>query len=64
MSTEPSTELSAAEYRDLLSAALSETTDVDTLQPNVHTLFTPNSHRAALFVDSTADGASARTCRG
>lgn len=53
MSTEPSTELSAAEYRDLLSAALSETTDADTLQPNVHTLFTPNSHRAALFVDST-----------
>lgn len=47
------TALGAEEYRDLLSAALPEATDADTLLPNLHTLFTPDSHRAALYVDST-----------
>jgi hypothetical protein len=45
--------LGAEEYRDLLSAALPEATDADTLLPNLHTLFTPDSHRAALYVDNT-----------
>ncbi|MBF6412009.1 hypothetical protein [Nocardia cyriacigeorgica] len=47
------TALGAQEYRELLSAALPEATDADTLLPNLHTLFTPDSHRVALYVDST-----------
>ncbi|WP_326582169.1 hypothetical protein OG889_26090 [Streptomyces sp. NBC_00481] len=47
------TALGAEEYRELLSAALPEATDADTLLPNLHTLFTPDSHRVALYVDST-----------
>ncbi|MGH1556356.1 hypothetical protein ACRAWF_45205 [Streptomyces sp. L7] len=47
------TALGAHEYRELLSAALPEATDADTLLPNLHTLFTPDSHRVALYVDST-----------
>lgn len=45
--------LGAEEYRDLLSDMLPEATDADTLLPDLHTLFTPDSHRAALYVDST-----------
>lgn len=48
-----STPLSVEEYRDLLSAALPEATDADTAEPNVRSLFTPDTHRAALYVDST-----------
>jgi hypothetical protein len=47
------TVLGAEEYRDLLSVALPEATDADTILPNLHTLFTPDSHRIALYVDST-----------
>jgi hypothetical protein len=47
------TALGVDEYRDLLAAALPEATDADTSQPNLHSLFTPDSHRAALYVDST-----------
>lgn len=45
--------LSVEEYRDLLAAALPEATDADTAEPNVRSLFTPDTHRAALYVDST-----------
>ncbi|WP_165984588.1 hypothetical protein [Streptomyces sp. YIM 98790] len=41
------------EYRELLAAALPEATDADTILPNLTTLFTPDSHRAALYVDAT-----------
>ncbi|MFF7266663.1 hypothetical protein ACFZCL_41270 [Streptomyces sp. NPDC008159] len=47
------TSLGAEDYRELLSAALPESTDADTLLPDLHTLFTPDSHRVALYVDST-----------
>ncbi|WP_411073544.1 hypothetical protein [Streptomyces sp. cmx-4-7] len=47
------TPLSVQEYRELLAAALPEATDGDTVEPNVQSLFTPDSHRAALYVDST-----------
>ncbi|KQX59121.1 MULTISPECIES: hypothetical protein [unclassified Streptomyces] len=47
------TPLSVQEYRELLAAALPEATDADTAEPNVQSLFTPDSHRAALYVDST-----------
>ncbi|WP_054816314.1 hypothetical protein [Nocardia arizonensis] len=47
------TVLGAEEYRELLSVALPEATDADTILPNLHTLFTPDSHRVALYVDST-----------
>ncbi|MEU6588923.1 hypothetical protein ABZ923_06760 [Streptomyces sp. NPDC046881] len=48
-----STPLGVEEYRDLLAAALPEATDADTAEPNVRSLFTPDTHRAALYVDST-----------
>ncbi|MBQ1090131.1 hypothetical protein [Streptomyces sp. B93] len=48
-----STALSVEEYRDLLSGALPEATDADTAVPKVESLFTPDTHRAALYVDST-----------
>lgn len=41
------------EYRDLLAAALPEAHDADTAEPNVRSLFTPDTHRAALYVDTT-----------
>lgn len=46
-------ELSADDYRDLLAAALSKATDADTTQPELQTLFTPSSHRTALYIDNT-----------
>ncbi|UCM90632.1 hypothetical protein [Streptomyces marincola] len=47
------TALTAEEYRELFAAALPQATDADTILPDLHTLFTPDSHRAALYVDST-----------
>jgi len=44
--------LTAREYRDLLSVALEEAMSADTRPPTPHTLFTPDSHRAALYVDN------------
>ncbi|WP_405893486.1 hypothetical protein OG612_29590 [Streptomyces sp. NBC_01527] len=43
----------AEEYRELLSEALDEAVDADTHLPNPHTLFMPDSHRTALYVDNT-----------
>ncbi|CAL9296625.1 hypothetical protein [Streptomyces sp. SudanB52_2052] len=48
--TEP---LTPGEYRDLLSRALEDTVDADTRPPKPHTLYMPDAHRAALYVDST-----------
>ncbi|WP_406406186.1 hypothetical protein [Streptomyces sp. NBC_01643] len=48
--TEP---LTAREYRDLLSAALEDASEADTRRPEAHTLFMPDSHRTALYVDNT-----------
>ncbi|MFJ4771564.1 hypothetical protein ACIP88_21065 [Streptomyces uncialis] len=48
--TEP---LSAGEYRDLVSDALDGATEADTRRPTAHTLFMPDSHRSALYVDNT-----------
>ncbi|MGV9556565.1 hypothetical protein [Streptomyces sp. NPDC003401] len=45
--------LSVEEYRALLAGALPEATDADTAEPKVESLFTPDTHRAALYVDST-----------
>ncbi|MEY2226757.1 MULTISPECIES: hypothetical protein [Streptomyces] len=44
--------LTAREYRDLLSAALAEAMTADARHPTAHTLFTPDSHRSALYVDN------------
>lgn len=44
--------LSAHDYRDLLSAALGQAIAADTRRPTAHTLFTPDSHRDALYVDN------------
>lgn len=48
--TEP---LTPGEYRDLLSRALEGTVDADTRPPEPHTLYMPDAHRTALYVDST-----------
>lgn len=48
--TEP---LTAREYRDLLSDALRDAAEADTRRPAAHTLFMPDSHRTALYVDNT-----------
>jgi hypothetical protein len=40
-------------YRDLLQAALSRTWDADTEDPDLRSLYTPDSHRAALDPDVT-----------
>ncbi|MEV7460146.1 hypothetical protein [Streptomyces rubiginosohelvolus] len=48
--TEP---LTASEYRDLLSDALRDATEADTRRPTAHTLFMPDAHRTALYVDNT-----------
>ncbi|PGH49911.1 hypothetical protein [Streptomyces sp. Ru87] len=48
--TEP---LTASEYRDLLSDALADATEADTRRPTAHTLFMPDAHRTALYVDNT-----------
>lgn len=47
------TALGVDEYRELLESALPPATDADTVEPSVQTLFTPDSHRSALFVDNT-----------
>ncbi|MFH8237284.1 hypothetical protein [Streptomyces sp. NPDC018321] len=47
------TPLSVEEYRELLAGALPEASDADTVEPRVESLFTPDTHRAALYVDST-----------
>ena len=48
--TEP---LTPGEYRGLLSRALEGTVDADTRPPTPHTLYMPDAHRTALYVDST-----------
>lgn len=48
--TEP---LTAYEYRELLSDALRDAAEADTRRPTAHTLFMPDSHRTALYVDNT-----------
>ncbi|MCZ2526993.1 hypothetical protein [Streptomyces sp. HB2AG] len=45
--------LTAAEYRELLSTALEDAAHADTRAPNASNLFMPDSHRAALYVDTT-----------
>ncbi|MFJ7123850.1 hypothetical protein ACIQUO_28135 [Streptomyces albogriseolus] len=50
MTSEPA--FTAHEYRDLLSAALRESLYADTRMPTAHTLFMPDSHRTALYVDN------------
>ncbi|MBQ1094769.1 hypothetical protein KBY55_01295 [Streptomyces sp. b94] len=47
------TPLTVEEYRELLAGALPEASDADTVEPRVESLFTPDTHRAALYVDST-----------
>ncbi|RAJ31195.1 hypothetical protein K353_06299 [Kitasatospora sp. SolWspMP-SS2h] len=47
------TELTVGEYRDLMSSALPSAQDADTVEPSLSSLFTPDSHRAALHVDAT-----------
>ncbi|MFV0135029.1 hypothetical protein ACLGIH_17700 [Streptomyces sp. HMX87] len=44
--------LTAHEYRDLMTAALRESVYADTRRPTAHTLFMPDSHRTALYVDN------------
>jgi hypothetical protein len=43
-----SKQLTTQEYRGLLAAALPDVADADTLHPEIHTLFTPSTHRSAL----------------
>lgn len=45
--------LTAAQYRELLAAALPAVVDADTIDPNPRTLFTPSVHRNALDPDTT-----------
>ncbi|MFE2375848.1 hypothetical protein [Streptomyces sp. NPDC059398] len=45
--------LSPGEYRGLLLHALEGTVDADTRPPTPHTLYMPDAHRTALYVDST-----------
>lgn len=45
--------LTAGEYRELISASLEEAAYADTRPPTAHTLFMPDSHRTALYVDTT-----------
>jgi hypothetical protein len=46
-------DLNTEEYRDLLLTALPSSLDADTLRPDLHTLYTPTSHRNALDPDAT-----------
>jgi hypothetical protein len=48
--TEP---LSASDYRQLLADALENASEADTRPPTEHTLYMPDSHRSALYVDNT-----------
>ncbi|MFI6297696.1 hypothetical protein ACIBEJ_39310 [Nonomuraea sp. NPDC050790] len=45
--------LGVEELRTLLSTSLPDAQDADTVRPDVTTLFTPDSHRLALNVDTT-----------
>ncbi|WP_447037827.1 hypothetical protein [Streptomyces sp. DSM 118878] len=45
--------LTPGAYRDLLSRALEGTVDADTRRPEPQTLYMPDAHRTALYVDST-----------
>lgn len=45
--------LGAEEYRNLLTLALPDAQDADTVEPSLSNLFTPDSHRLALHVDTT-----------
>lgn len=45
--------LTAQDYRDLAMSALPRAIDADTAEPNLRTLFTPDSHRLALDPDVT-----------
>jgi hypothetical protein len=45
--------LETGDYRDLLVAALPPAQDADTVEPTLSNLFTPDSHRLALHVDTT-----------
>lgn len=45
--------LGPEEYRDLLISALPDAQDADTEVPSLQNLFTPDSHRSALYVDTT-----------
>jgi hypothetical protein len=45
--------LGPLEYRQLISTALSASTDADTVDPEPRTLFTPDRHRQALDLDAT-----------
>lgn len=45
--------LTASEYRDLLSTALAQAADANSRPPTAHTLFMPDAHRTALYVDTT-----------
>jgi hypothetical protein len=47
------TEISASEYRQLLSTALGYAKDADTSDPDLRRLFTPGGHRQALDPDVT-----------
>lgn len=47
------TALTVDEYRDLMSSALPSAQDADTVEPSLSSLFTPDSHRAALHIDAT-----------
>ncbi len=45
--------LEAEDYRNLLVSALPPAQDADTVEPTLFNLFTPDSHRLALHVDTT-----------
>ncbi|MFI5650522.1 hypothetical protein ACIA71_04840 [Streptomyces anulatus] len=44
--------LTSGEYRELLSAALRDAAYADTRRPTTHSLFMPDAHRTALYVDN------------
>ncbi|RZF04450.1 hypothetical protein [Streptomyces sp. SCA2-2] len=46
-------QLEAEDYRNLLVSALPPAQDADTVDPTLFNLFTPDSHRLALHVDTT-----------
>jgi hypothetical protein len=45
--------LTPEDYRDLFTSALPGVSDADTIEPDLRTLFTPDSHRLALEPDTT-----------
>jgi hypothetical protein len=46
-------QISTADYRNLLAAAVNDPFDADTAEPNLRALFTPDGHRRALQPDVT-----------